>query len=50
MKNPWLVTYWDDNLDMQVRTGCPTHEAAMIIKARVARKFNRTASVEYRGK
>lgn len=49
-KTQWLVTYWDDNLDAEKKVGTYTYEEAQVVAAKVMRKFNRSASITYKGK
>jgi hypothetical protein len=47
-KSKWIVSWWDDEKDRLVKRGCDTHEEAMVLYARVQRKYNRTPRVELR--
>ena len=48
MKPPWLVFYWDDDADKEVKVGVRSYEDAMRLCERVRRKFNRSCHVVLR--
>lgn len=48
MKNPWVVTWWDNNLDKTCKTSRSTYEAALLLQAKLKRKGHNNVQINAR--
>jgi hypothetical protein len=47
-KSKWIVSYWDDNKDKEVRRGFDDYEQAITLVHKIKKNSNREARIELR--